>query len=80
MNTIYYIGHDIYKKTISFVIKTHAGQLIRRGTVEATRPALTAWANQIDRTWIGALEATLFSGWVYDLPRSPDLRSRTDSY
>jgi transposase len=67
MNTVYYIGLDIHKKTISFVIKTHAGQLIRRGSVEATRPALSAWANQIDQPWIGALEATMFSGWVYDL-------------
>jgi transposase len=66
MNAVYYIGLDIHKKSITFVIKTHAGQLVQRGSVDATRPALTEWANQIDHPWIGALEATMFSGWVYD--------------
>lgn len=66
MNSVYYIGLDIHKKSISFVIKTYAGQLIRRGAVDATRPALTQWAKQISHPWIGALEATMFSGWVYD--------------
>jgi len=66
MNTVYFIGIDILKKSISFVIEALSGQLIQRGSVEATRPALTEWANQINHPWIGALEATMFSGWVYD--------------
>ncbi|MEX2302402.1 MAG: hypothetical protein WD733_15780 [Bryobacterales bacterium] len=24
------------------------------------------WAGQIGRPWIGALEATMFTGWIYD--------------
>ncbi len=71
MNDHYYIGLDIHKKSITFVIKTKEGELVRQGRVEATHPALTAWAVAIDRPWIGALEATMFSGWVYD-----ELRSR----
>ncbi len=66
MNDHYYIGLDIHKKSITFVIKTKEGELVRQGRVEATHPALTAWAVAIDRPWIGALEATMFSGWVYD--------------
>ncbi len=66
MNDHYSIGLDIHKKSIPFVIKTKEGELVRQGRVEATHPALTAWAVAIDRPWIGALEATMFSGWVYD--------------
>jgi len=39
---------------------------VRHGSIEATRPSLEAWAAAIERPWIGALEATMFSGWVYD--------------
>ena len=66
MNDHYYIGLDVHKKTITYVIKTHEGQLVRQGSVLATRPDLAAWAEAIERPWIGALEATMFSGWVYD--------------
>ena len=66
MNDHYYIGLDVHKKTITYVIKTHEGQLVRRGSVLATRPDLAAWTAAIERPWIGALEATMFSGWVYD--------------
>jgi len=66
MNDPYYIGLDIHKKSITFVIKTASGQLVRQGSLAATRPALEAWAAALERPWIGALEATLFTGWVYD--------------
>lgn len=66
MNDLYYIGLDVHKKSITFVIKTHDGRLVRHGAVRATRAELTAWAAAIERPWVGALEATLFSGWVYD--------------
>jgi transposase len=66
MNNLYYIGLDIHKKSITFVIKTYRGELVRHGAIEATRPAVEAWAAALERPWIGALEATMFSGWVYD--------------
>lgn len=66
MNDHDYSGLDIHKKSISFVIKTKEGELVRQGRVEATHPALTAWAAAIERPWAGALEASMFSGWVYD--------------
>ena len=66
LNDLCYSGLDVHKKTITYVIKTNEGKLVRQGSVAATRPALTAWAAAIDRPWIGALEATMFSGWVYD--------------
>jgi transposase len=65
MNGLYYIGLDVHKKHVSYVIKTAAGECIGAGQVAATRAALSAWA-AIERPWIGALEATLFSSWICD--------------
>ena len=63
---VYFIGLDIHKKIIAFCIKTEAGELVERGTVRARRAELLEWAGRIDRPWIGAMEATLFTGWIYD--------------
>jgi len=62
----YYIGLDVHKKTISYCTKTQNGTIVARGTVEATRTGLTHWARTIQHPWVGALEATLFTGWIYD--------------
>ena len=69
MKGLHYIGLDVHKKTIRYVIKTYAGQLVGRGQVAASRPALTRWAQQRPRPGVGALEATMFTGWVYDCLR-----------
>ena len=66
MNDLYYLGLDIHKKSITYVMKTDSGELARQGTIAAPRAALRAWASAIERPWVGALEATMFSGWVYD--------------
>ena len=66
MPELYYIGLDVHKKSISFCIKTGDGTIVQRGQVAATRAALTAWASALERPWVGALEATLFTGWIYD--------------
>ena len=39
---------------------------MRQGTIAATRAAVAAWPAAIERPWVGALEATMFTGWVYD--------------
>ena len=64
MKGLPYIGLDGHKKSISYAIKTYAGELVDRGQVAAHRPTLTAWAQQRPRPWVGALEATMFTGWV----------------
>jgi transposase len=66
MNGLYYIGLDVHKKHVSYVIKDGADQRVGAGHVAATRASLSAWAASIERPWSGALEATLFSGWIYD--------------
>jgi transposase len=76
MKSIYYVGLDVHKKTISFCIKTFRGELVGEGTIAANREALQQWAGFLDMPWIGALEATMFSGWIYDFlkPCALDLK------
>ena len=66
MQCIYYIGLDIHKKIIAFCIKDQAGQLIRQGIVSTNREELGQWATELPGPWIGAMEATIFTGWIYD--------------
>lgn len=66
MRRLYYIGLDVHKKMIAFCVKDERGELIGRGTVEASRPGLSEWLKTLPGPWVGALEATLFTGWIYD--------------
>jgi len=66
MSELYYVGMDVHKKTIAACIKKAGGEVIAEQTIAANRVDLGEWAARIERPWIGALEATLFSGWIYD--------------
>jgi transposase len=66
MNVLHYIGLDVHKKTISYCVKTAAGQIVEQGRLAATRPVLRNWAEARCVPWHGAMEATLFSAWIYD--------------
>jgi transposase len=66
MESMHYIGLDIHKKIIAFCIKTISGVMIRQGTIPATRKALNSWVEKLPQPWIAAMEATLFTGWIYD--------------
>jgi transposase len=76
MSTFYYIGLDIHKKTISYCIKALDGRLIGQGKIEAHRQSLSEWVQGLPGPWIGAMEATIFTGWVYDFlkPYAADLK------
>jgi transposase len=66
MVNMHYIGLDIHKKMIAYCIKTSRGELIKQGILPATRNALSNWLNTLPRPWTAAMEATLFTGWIYD--------------
>ena len=66
MNVIHYIGLDVHKKSISYCIKTADGRIVREGKLQATRLTLRSWAEGLREPWCGAMEATLFSAWIYD--------------
>lgn len=73
---IYYIGLDIHKKTIAFCIKKPDGEIIEQGLVPARREALKKWIAGLPDPWVAAMEATIFTGWIYDLlkPYAKDLK------
>jgi transposase len=66
VNNLHYIGFDLHKKTISYCVKAGDGTVIEEGTLRARRAELESWAQRRNRPWVGAMEATLFTGWVHD--------------
>jgi transposase len=66
MSSLDYIGFDIHKKTISYCAKAADGEIRDEGELPARRDALTTWAKARPRPWVGGMEATLFTGWIYD--------------
>lgn len=76
MMIMHYIGFDIHKKVISFCEKMLDGTVVDQGTIRATRASLSKWAEERTTEWIGAMEATLFTGWIYDylLPHALELK------
>ena len=76
MKGYHYVGLDVHKKTISYCIKETDGTVLEEGSVNATRRDLYRFADRLPRPWAGAMEATLFTGWIYDflLPHADDLK------
>jgi transposase len=66
MNVVHYIGFDVHKKTINYCVKLADGEVVEEGQLRATRAALRQWAGERSQPWHGGMEATLFSGWIYD--------------
>ncbi len=76
METMHYVGLDVHKKTISYCVKNYQGCALERGTISSTRPALLKWLDGRTVPWLGAMEATMFTGWIYDFlkPHAADLK------
>lgn len=76
MNSMHYIGFDIHKKVISFCEKQVDGTIVDQGVISATRDSLNHWSLNRTTGWTGAMEATLFTGWIYDylLPYASELK------
>jgi transposase len=66
MNVNHYTGFDVHKKSISYCIKLADGTIVEEGKLRATHNVLRQWAAKRQEPWHGAMEATLFSGWIYD--------------
>jgi len=63
---MYYIGLDVHKKTISYCVKDANGRIHDEGKLGATRNDLDSWMKTLSRPWTVAMEATIFTGWIYD--------------
>src|SRR6202040_3878199 len=66
METMYYIGLDVHKKTISYCVKDGSGHIHLEGTLPATRLDLDVWMKTLPQPWTAAMEATIFTAWIYD--------------
>jgi transposase len=63
---MYYIGLDVHKKTISYCVKDAAGCVHQEGKIGSTRRELDAWIKTLPQPRMIAMEATIFTGWIYD--------------
>jgi transposase len=66
MENMYYIGLDVHKKTISYCVKDGSGRIHAEGKIPATRFDLDRWMKTLPQPWTVAMEATIFTGWIYD--------------
>ena len=66
MQPMYYIGLDVHKRKISYCVKDGGGQIHAEGSISATRPDLNHWMRALPQPWSAAMEATMFTGWIYD--------------
>jgi transposase len=64
--TMYYIGLDVHKKTISYCVKDAAGRVQQEGKIGSTRRELDCWIRAMPQPRMIAMEATIFTGWIYD--------------
>jgi transposase len=63
---LYYVGMDVHKRTISYCVKTADGVVKDEGVVRSSRECVLEFLEQLNFPWIGAMEATMFTNWIYD--------------
>jgi transposase len=63
---MYYIGLDVHKRMISYCVKESSGRIHSEGSIPATRLEVDGWMKTLPQPWTAAMEATLFTGWIYD--------------
>src|SRR5208337_1959718 len=66
MGPMYYIGLDVHKQKSSYCLKDSGGQLCAGGWVPASRFEFDRWMKTLPQPWSAAMEATMFTGWIYD--------------
>ena len=66
MGPMYYIGLDVHKQKISYCVKDVIGKIHAEGWIPATRFDLDRWMKTLPQQWSAAMEATMFTGWIYD--------------
>jgi len=76
MQSMYYSGLDVHKRSISYCVKDGGGKIHAEGTIPATRFDLDRWMRTLPQPWTAAMEATVFTGWIYDhlLPHAAALK------
>lgn len=74
--TMYYIGLDVHKRTISYCVKDAAGRIHQEGKIGSALNELDAWIKTLPQPRMIAVEATIFTGWIYDhlLPHAEQVK------
>ena|SRR5215472_8833495 len=66
MEPMYYIGLDVHKRKISYCVKDSSGHIHSEGWIPATHFDLDCWMKNLPQPWSAAMEATMFTGRIYD--------------
>jgi transposase len=64
---MYYAGLDVHKKTISVMIKDQLGNVQEKTKIKSKKNDIINWAKNAPSPLSVVLEATLFTGWIYDV-------------
>jgi len=62
----HFIGLDVHKRTVAYCEKRADGRTVDAGSFGTGRRDIAAWAAARTEPWVGAMEATLFTGHLYD--------------
>jgi hypothetical protein len=54
------------QRKISYWVKDGSGTIYAEGSIAATRLDLDCWIKTLPQPWTAAMEATVFTGWIYD--------------
>lgn len=63
----HFIGLDIHKRAVAFCEKRADGKKVASGTFSTDHPSVVKWAKERSAPWVGGMEATLFTGHLYEV-------------
>ena len=63
----HFIGLDIHKRTVAFCELNRLGHVVDQGTLAACKRELVAFAKGRRCAFVAGMEATMFTGWIYDV-------------
>jgi transposase len=67
METLYYIGLDVHKKTIDYCVKDGGGRIYAAGSIPATRLVRVGHLDENTSPAVdGGHGTTIFTAWIYD--------------
>jgi transposase len=61
----HFVGLDVHKQVIAYCVKTASGEIVKEGKIRACRAELDQWIKTLPTPWVGGMEATMFSSWIY---------------
>jgi hypothetical protein len=56
VQSLYYIGLDVHKRTISYCVKDCSGKIHAEDAIPATRFDLDCWMKTLPRPWTAAID------------------------